>query len=180
MHFSKVQERRVVRCPSFGIEEIMKSVVPRSLSLNTSVVDGRQQSKRMVNIACGRFPLSLISPRKGHLAVPCEVRNMFTPPAVQREASCTRTLSHISPWGHRGKTGKKRGSMDKIRRRRPSKVWAGQRDDGRPPGISGRSHFALRALPPSPLGVTAAAAYSRLKSISRGHEHGSLSLTNGC
>ena len=68
--------------------------------------------------------------------------------------------------------------MHKIRRRAPSKVWAGQRDDGRSPGISGRSHFALRALPPSPLGVTAAAAaYSRLKSISRGHEHGSLSLT---
>ena len=53
--------RRVVRCPSFGIEEIMKSVVARSLSLNTSVVDGRQ-SKGMVNIACGRFPLSLITP----------------------------------------------------------------------------------------------------------------------
>ena len=67
--------------------------------------------------------------------------------------------------------------MHKIRRRAPSKVWAGQRDDGRPPGISGRSHFALRALPPSPLGVTAAAAYSRLKSISRGHEHGLLTLT---
>ena len=176
MHFSKVQERRVVRCPSFGIEEIMKSVVPRSLSLNTSVVDGRQ-SKGMVNIACGRFPLSLISPSKGHLLVPCDVRNMFAPPAVQREASCTRTLPHISPWGH-GEKQAKRGGMHKIRRRAPSKVWAGQRDDGRPPGISGRSHFALRALPSS-LGVTAA-AYSCLKSISRGHEHGSLPLTNSC
>ena len=82
------------------------------------------------------------------------------------------TYFPMGPWG---KTGKESGGMHEIRRRRPSKVWAGLSDDGRPPGISGRAHFALGALPSS-LGVTAA-AYSRLKSISRGHEHGSLFLT---